>query len=112
MNSRYRVALAMGSEKYEEVLKEDADLLHGFGLHLLSVEGGVRAAVEAECKVDKKGKLVVNPWNVVTIHEKTWDWLRPLLCRLRTADARAALTLVVREEAVRVEAPPRKAAAN
>jgi hypothetical protein len=89
MANRYRVARAMGQSKYEEVLREDAELLHGFGLKLLAVQGGVRAAVEDEIKGDR-----INPWNVVTIDEKTWDWLHPLLRRLRTAEARAALAVV------------------
>lgn len=87
-SNRYRVARAMGRAKYEEVLREDAELLHTFGLKLLSVEGGVRGAIEDE--IDER----INPWNVVTIDEKTWKWLHPLLRRLRTAEARAALAVV------------------
>lgn len=92
--NRYRVARAMGREKYEEVVREDEELLGSFGLRLLSVGSGVRAAVEEELKGER-----INPWNVVTIDEKTWKWLRPLLCRLRTAEARAALSVVVQEAA-------------
>jgi hypothetical protein len=89
MSNRYRVARAVGQEKYAQVLREDAELLRGFGLRLLSVEGGVRGALEDEIKGDR-----VNPWNVVTIDEKTWNWVHPLLLRLRTAEARAALAVV------------------
>jgi hypothetical protein len=87
--NRYRVARAMGREKYKEVVREDEELLNGFGLRLLSVDCGLRAAIEEELKGER-----INPWNVVTIDEKTWKWLRPLLCRLRTAEARAALSVV------------------
>lgn len=89
MSNRYRVARAIGREKYEKVVGEDVELLNLFGLRLLSVHSGVRAAVEVEIKEDR-----INPWNVVSIDEKTWTWLRPLLCRLRTAEARSALAVV------------------
>jgi len=89
MSNRYRIARAMSREKYEEVVREDEALLGLFGLRLLSVHSGVRAAVEDEIKEDR-----INPWNVVSIDEKTWTWLRPLLCRLRTSEARSALAVV------------------
>jgi len=71
----------MGHDRYEEVLQEDIKLLEDFGLRLLSIDGGVRAAVEGEIKGNR-----INPWNVVALDEKTWDWLRPLLCRLRAVE--------------------------
>jgi len=64
----------MGKERLEAVIKEDADLLSSFGLRLLSVSGGIRAAVESELNGDR-----VNPWNVLEISDKTWNWLRPIL---------------------------------
>jgi hypothetical protein len=64
----------MGKERLEAVIKEDADLLASFGLRLLSVSGGIRAAVESELNGDR-----VNPWNVLEISDKTWNWLRPIL---------------------------------
>ena len=70
--------------RLEEVVQEDGKLLADFGLRLLSIEGGVRAAVEDELRNNR-----VNPWNVVSIDEKTWDWLRPLLHRLQAAEGRA-----------------------
>lgn len=99
MSSRYRVARAMGREAYEQVVREDKELLRTFGLRLLSVGSGVRAAVEDEIKEDR-----VNPWNVVSIDEKTWKWLHPLLRRLRTHEARAALKVVQADPQVSGEA--------
>lgn len=78
MADRYRMALARGQRAYEEAFNEDAALLASFGLRLLSVQGGVRAAVEDEVK----GKRI-NPWDVMEINMKTWGWLRPLLIELR-----------------------------
>jgi hypothetical protein len=80
--NRYRVAMAMGREEYEEAVREDTELLNKFGLQLLSVNSGVRAAVQDELKDGR-----INPWNVLTIDEKTWMWLRPLLVRLRSHEA-------------------------
>lgn len=73
---RYRVARAMGN--YEEVVAEDSRLLDRYGLQLLAVDCGVHAAVKGE--LDRSGR--VNPWNTVTLDEKTWHWLRPILVRL------------------------------
>lgn len=101
MANRYRIAMAMGRDRYEKAVREDEELLQTFGLRLLSVDGGVRAAIEEEVT----GKRI-NPWNVVTIDEKTWTWLRPLLCRLRTSEARASLAVV----AVQEETPEEKVA--
>lgn len=90
MNSRYRLALAMGQDKFEKVVREDEELMQEFGLRLLSVEGGMSAALESEVKGGK-----VHPWHVVEISSKTWGWLRPLLLELREArqTAMAALPL-------------------
>ncbi len=77
MACRYKLARAMGKRVFEEVLKEDTILLSGFGLRLLSVDSGVRAAKQAEVKGDR-----INPWNVLGIDSKTWKWLRPLLQEL------------------------------
>lgn len=79
MSQRYHVARAMGEQEFARVYEEDSDLLAEFGLQLLSVENGVRAAVIAELR---KGKI--NPWNVVTIEMKSWDLIRPLLLELRS----------------------------
>jgi hypothetical protein len=65
----------MGKDELAAVLREDTELLARFGLRLLSVEGGVQAAVEDEVK----GRKQIHPWNVLTIDEKTWGWLRPIL---------------------------------
>ena len=78
MAYRYRVAKAMGREHFEKAVEEDRELLHLLGARLLSVEGGMRAALESELKGDGR----VHPWNVVTIDEKTWQWLRPILAEL------------------------------
>lgn len=77
MNRRYLVAKALGQEALEETVAEDEHLLHQFGLKLLSVDPGVRAAVMAEVR-----KGIIHPWNVLEINNKTWDWLRPLLVEL------------------------------
>lgn len=78
MADRYRMALARGQEAYEKAIDEDTELLKHFGLRLLSVQGGVRAAVESELK----GKRI-DPWNVLEISTKTWGWLRPFLVELK-----------------------------
>lgn len=78
--NRYASALARGRRQYEEIVEEDAELLKIFGLRLLSVEGGgIRAAVESEIRGTK-----VNPWNVIEVNMKAWNWVRPLLVRLST----------------------------
>lgn len=78
---RYRVARAVGPDRYREVLKEDADLLQLYGLKLMCVESGLTAAVEEEIRDER-----IHPWNVVEMNEKTWKWMRPLLVRLRDAE--------------------------
>ena len=75
MAYRYRVARAMGRQHFEEAVEEDKELLEELGARLLSVDSGMRAALEAELKLDGR----VHPWNVVTFDEKTWNWIRPLL---------------------------------
>jgi len=87
MTTRYRVAQAIGRDRYIEVLKEDAELLHLYGLKLMCVEAGLTAALEDEVKGEQ-----IHPWNVIEMNEKTWKWLRPILLRLQQA-----------EEAVEVE---------
>ena len=77
MACRYKLARAMGKQAFEEALQEDTILLSSFGLQLLSVDSGVRAALEKEVKNER-----VNPWNVLGIDSKTWGWLRPLLKEL------------------------------
>jgi hypothetical protein len=77
MSNRYRIALSQGRESFQQVYNEDAELLQGFGLRLMSVSGGVRAAVEKEVRGAQ-----VNPWNVIAMDDKTWGWLRPLLVEL------------------------------
>ena len=67
----------MGKRALDEALREDTILLSDFGLQLLSVDSGVRAALEKEVKNER-----VNPWNVLGIDSKTWGWLRPLLKEL------------------------------
>jgi hypothetical protein len=81
MPRRYLVAQAMGKAELAEAVREDAELLGKFGLRLLSVDGGVRAAIESELKQNRRGEDQINPWNVLTIDNKTWRWLRPILMR-------------------------------
>ncbi len=78
MGYRYRIARAMGRREFEAAVEEDQELLAQFGARLMSVQGGVRAALECELKSDGK----VHPWNLVGVDEKTWEWLRPLLVEL------------------------------
>jgi hypothetical protein len=78
MTYRYRLAQAKGKRALEEAVAEDAALLRDFGARLLSVQGGLRVAMEKELRGDK-----VHPWNVVSIDTKTWEWVRPLLLELR-----------------------------
>ena len=76
--NRYASALARGRREYEKLVQEDTELLKTFGLRLLSVEGGgIRAAIESELRGNK-----INPWNVVEVNPKAWNWVRPLLVRL------------------------------
>lgn len=90
MNQRYRVALAMGQTRLDEVVKEDEELLKHFGLQLLSIQGCLSAAIDSEVKDGK-----VHPWNVVEISSKTWGWLRPILSAAReTAEEVPHLTLL------------------
>ena len=84
---RYRLARAMGKDRYREVLREDAELLARYGLKLMSVDCGIRAAVLDEIKQDEKGRDQIHPWNVIEVDAKTWKWLHPLLVRLRDAEA-------------------------
>lgn len=90
---RYRVARAVGPDRYREVLKEDSDLLNLYGLKLMCVESGLTAAVEAETRGGK-----IHPWNVVEMNEKTWKWVRPLLERLRDAEAELEARAAALEE--------------
>jgi hypothetical protein len=86
--NRYRVARA----------KEDTELLHAYGLKLLSVESGLTAALEAEVRGER-----IHPWNLIEVNEKTWKWLRPLLLRLREAEE-AAATMEDVQQALRLAA--------
>jgi hypothetical protein len=74
MPRRYIVARSFGREELADAVREDTELLSVFGLKLLSVEGGVRAAVVSDLQGD-----IINPWDVVTIENKVWQWLRPIL---------------------------------
>lgn len=78
MLNRYIMARTKGREAYEQAVEEDRALLAHFGLRLMSVDGCIRAAVERELR----GKAV-NPWNVIELNAKTWDWLRPILVAAR-----------------------------
>ncbi|MEE9365172.1 MAG: hypothetical protein V3W44_00660 [Dehalococcoidales bacterium] len=79
--NRYRVARALGPEKYEEVVKEDKELLQLYGLQLMHVNCGLTAALEKELDGQR-----IHPWNVIEFNEKAWKWIRPLLLRLRQAE--------------------------
>ena len=76
--SRYRVARAMGDAEFVKVVKEDEELLKGFGLKLLSVESGVRAVPEGKSRGGR-----VNPWDIVTFEDANWTIVRPLLEELQ-----------------------------
>lgn len=78
MGYRYRIAKAMGRKEFESAVDADKELLEEFGARLMSVQGGIRAALECEIKPDGK----VHPWTLVGVDEKTWEWLRPLLVEL------------------------------
>lgn len=84
------MALAKGQRAFDEAVAEDEALLQHFGLRLLSVQAGLRAAVEAEIHEGK-----VHPWNIVEINMKTWGWLRPLLVRLQEAEAPSGTGLLL-----------------
>jgi hypothetical protein len=84
MSNRYIAALAFGRDAFEAAVREDHELLAQFGLELLSIEGGVRAAVKKELRNDR-----IDPWNVLTIEDKTWRWLRPLLIQLQEVSSEA-----------------------
>lgn len=82
MSNRYRQALAKGRQEYEQAIDEDKELLREFGLVLLATEnGGVRAAVQSELR----GKDKIDPWNVIELSMKAWNWLRPLLILARNS---------------------------
>lgn len=80
--NRYRVAQALGEDRFKEVFAEDEELLRLYGLKLMHVQCGVTAAVIKDLRGGK-----IHPWNVVEMNDKTWRWLRPLLVRLRDAEA-------------------------
>ena len=84
MCNRYQVAKALGHDAYEQAVNEDAELLKLFGLQLLSVDQGIRAAVESEIRGNR-----INPWNIVSFDAKAWAWLRPQLLLLSKAKAKA-----------------------
>lgn len=84
MSNRYRAALSKGRQAYEQAIDEDKELLQEFGLMLLSTEnGGIRAAMESELR----GKDKIDPWNVIELSMKAWNWLRPLLLLSRSHSA-------------------------
>jgi hypothetical protein len=80
---RYSMAKLKGSDAYRQVLKEDTELLRGFGLKLMSVESGISAAVLDELEGDR-----IDPWTIMDINMKVWKWLYPLLHRLNKAEQR------------------------
>jgi len=83
--TRYHVAMAKGGRAaFEAAIDEDKGLLEFHGLRLLSVDGCIRAAVLAELK----GKRV-NPWNVIELSPKAWDFLRPILVAARDMQVQA-----------------------
>ena len=91
---RYRVARALG--KFDDVVEEDRQLLDRYGLLLMAVDCGVHVAVKDELRTDKKGKLIINPWNTLTLDEKTWGWLRPRLARLAELEDEAPTMMVAK----------------
>lgn len=80
---RYSMAKLKGTEAYRQVLKEDSDLLNNYGLKLMSVEGGISAAVIEEIEGNR-----IDPWAIMEINMKIWKWLHPLLLRLYSAEKR------------------------
>jgi hypothetical protein len=84
--ARYRLARAKGKDAYEQVYREDFELLAWFGLRLLAVDGCVRAAVEAEIRGTE-----INPWTVIEINMKAWDWMQPLLVELKARQSETGI---------------------
>lgn len=78
MSNRYNLAKAFGNDHFERVLKEDADLLLYHGMRLLSVDSGVSVA-----KVSELYGRTIHPWQTRVMSHSTWEWVRPLLERLR-----------------------------
>lgn len=81
MNNRYLVAKAKGASHLDRVISEDAELLSRFGLRLLSVEQGITVVVEEELRGGK-----IHPWNCRRMTAQVWDFVRPLLVRLKEAE--------------------------
>lgn len=81
---RYAVALAKGRRVFDLVREEDRELLASYGLRLLSVQSGIRFAVEE----DINGK--VNPWDMIELTTSAWHVIRPLLVRLGEAEKELA----------------------
>jgi hypothetical protein len=75
---RYTLALAQGEKQYRAAIEEDRNLLHVFGLGLLSVSGG-RLRIVSTRKA-QAGKI--NPWDVMGVSPTVWRWVRPLLVEL------------------------------
>jgi len=75
MSYRYRLARATG--KLNEVVEEDRQLLEALGSKLLSIEAGIRFVPS-----DREKEGHVNPWDVLSLDERAWDWIRPLLIEL------------------------------
>lgn len=97
---RYRIARAKG--RFQEAVDEDANLLAGFGLGLMSVENGLRVVVK---KSLRQGRI--NPWDVIPIHPKLWKALRPLLVELHELRAEKAKRLSA-AEAVSASVRPKR----
>ena len=78
--NRYKLARARSPERYQQLLREDADLLAHFGMTLTAVESGLSMVPTRVVKSKKR----INPWDVVNVNMTLWEWMRPLLDELRS----------------------------
>ena len=78
MACRYRVARARGQAHYEAIVETDRELLGAFGAGLLSAGGGVRVFMKAGIRNGR-----VNPWDVIEVGPKVWDFIRPILIEVK-----------------------------
>lgn len=79
--NRYVLARAKGIQQYEAAVDEDVLLLKRYGVRLLAIPGGICVALEANLRGDQ-----VHSWDRREMNAETWEWVRPLLVRLRDAE--------------------------
>ena len=78
MLESHRTAFAKSREEGEALIEEDRSLLEHFGLTIISIEDGIKAA---ETHLVNKGRVL--PWNVIRLDNRAWSWLKPVLARFR-----------------------------